>query len=177
MSRVAKKPIEIPPSVDVEVDGRDVTVTGPRGVIKFSLHPHVRLVKEAHTLVFDSKPTQDAGMMMAGTMRALLNNVMTGVSEGFERRLELIGVGYRAQARGRTLNLVLGFSHPIDVIIPEGVTIETPTQTEVVIKGVDKQLVGHVAAQIRGMRPPEPYKGKGVRYMGEPILRKEAKKK
>jgi large subunit ribosomal protein L6 len=177
MSRVAKKPIEIPSSVDVEVDGRDVAVKGPRGAIKFSLHRHVRVVKEKNTLVFDSKPAQDAGMMMAGTMRALLNNVMTGVSKGFERRLELVGVGYRAQIRGQTLNLVLGFSHPIDFIIPEGVTIETPTQTEVVVKGVDKQLVGHVAAQIRAIRPPEPYKGKGVKYVGERILRKEAKKK
>lgn len=177
MSRVAKKPIEIPSGVDINVDGQDIAVKGPKGTISFRLHRHVDVIKEERTLVVHSKPAQDAGMMMAGTMRALLNNLMTGVSDGFERRLELVGVGYRAQVRGQTLNLVLGFSHPIDFIIPDGVAIETPTQTEVVVKGVNKQLVGHVAAQIRAIRPPEPYKGKGVKFAGERILRKEAKKK
>jgi large subunit ribosomal protein L6 len=125
----------------------------------------------------ESSPRADAGMMMAGTMRALLSNVITGISQGFERKLELVGVGYRAQVRGQTLNLTLGFSQPINYSIPQGVTIETPSQTEITIRGVDKQLVGHVAAQIRAFRPPEPYKGKGVKYANERIIRKEAKKK
>ncbi len=177
MSRVAKRPIEIPSGVDVSIDGRTVAVKGPRGAFNFKLHRHVRVSREDNTLVLDSKPAVDAGMTMAGTMRALLNNVVVGVSRGFERRLELVGVGYRAQVRDGTLSLTLGYSHPMDYPIPAGVTIETPTQTEVVVRGIDKQLVGHVAAQVRGIRPPEPYKGKGVKYADERIVRKEAKKK
>lgn len=177
MSRVANKPIAIPSGVEVNVDGRSVAVKGPKGATMFNVHRHVRVARDGDTLVFESQPAQDAGMMMAGTMRALLNNVLTGVTQGFERKLELVGVGYRAQVRGSTLNLTLGFSHPIDYPIPDGVSIETPSQTEVVVRGIDKQLVGHVAAQIRAYRPPEPYKGKGVKYAGERILRKEAKKK
>jgi large subunit ribosomal protein L6 len=177
MSRVAKKPIDIPAGVEVKLDGKSVAVKGPKGASRFNVHRHVRVSQDGATLVFESKPAQDPGMMMAGTMRALLGNVLTGVSRGFERKLELVGVGYRAQVRGKTLSLSLGFSHPIDFPIPEGVSIETPSQTEVIVKGVDKQLVGHVAAQIRAFRPPEPYKGKGVKYAGERIIRKEAKKK
>jgi large subunit ribosomal protein L6 len=177
MSRVAKKPIAIPPGVEVSINGRTVAVKGPKGSMKFDVHKRVRVVQQDNTIVCDSKPQEDAGMMMAGTMRALLNNVVLGVSQGFERRLELVGVGYRAQMRGKTLNLTLGFSRPIDYPIPEGVTIETPSQTEVVVRGADKQLVGHVAAQIRAFRRPEPYKGKGVKYVGERIIRKETKKK
>ncbi len=177
MSRVAKKPIAIPSGVEVNVDGRTVAVKGPKGAIKFNVHKHVRVVQDNGELILDSMPEAEAGTMMAGTMRTLLGNVIAGVSRGFERRLELVGVGYRAQVRGRTLNLALGLSHPIDYAIPEDVSIETPSQTEVVVRGVDKQRVGHVAAQIRAFRPPEPYKGKGVKYAGERIIRKEAKKK
>jgi large subunit ribosomal protein L6 len=177
MSRVAKKPITIPSGVEVSVDGRTVAVKGPKGTVEFKVHRHVRITQENGILIMDSKPEVDTGMMMAGTMRALLSNVIAGVSRGFERRLELVGVGYRAQVRGRTLNLAIGFSHPIDYAIPEDVSIETPSQTEIVVRGADKQRVGQVAAQIRVLRPPEPYKGKGVKYAGERIVRKEAKKK
>ncbi len=177
MSRIAKKPVVIPSGVEVSVNGRTVSVKGPKGTVTLHLHKRVRVAQQDSALVFDSKPELDIGMMMAGTMRALINNMITGVSRGFERRLELVGVGYRAQVRDKVLNLTLGYSHPIDYPIPQGVTIETPSQTEVVVKGVDKQLVGHVAAQIRAFRPPEPYKGKGVKYVGERIIRKEAKKK
>lgn len=177
MSRVAKKPITIPSGVEVSVDGRTVAVKGPKGTVEFKVHRHVRIRQENGALIMDSKPEVDTGMMMAGTMRALLSNVIAGVSRGFERRLELVGVGYRAQVRGRTLNLAIGFSHPIDYAIPEDVSIETPSQTEIVVRGADKQRVGQVAAQIRVLRPPEPYKGKGVKYAGERIVRKEAKKK
>jgi large subunit ribosomal protein L6 len=177
MSRVAKKPVVIPSGVEVSINGRTVAVKGPKGTMKFDVHKHVRVVQQDNAMILDSKPELDVGMTMAGTMRALLNNVVVGVSTGFERRLELVGVGYRAQVRGKTLNLLLGYSRPIDYAIPEGVTIETPSQTEIVVRGVDKQRVGHVAAQIRGFRPPEPYKGKGIKYVGEQIIRKEAKKK
>ncbi|MDQ3796707.1 MAG: 50S ribosomal protein L6 [Pseudomonadota bacterium] len=177
MSRVAKKPITIPSGVEVSVDGRTVAVKGPKGTVEFKVHRHVRITQENGILIMDSKPELDTDMMMAGTMRALLSNVIAGVSRGFERRLELVGVGYRAQVRGRTLNLAIGFSHPIDYAIPEDVSIETPSQTEIVVRGADKQRVGQVAAQIRVLRPPEPYKGKGVKYAGERIVRKEAKKK
>jgi large subunit ribosomal protein L6 len=177
MSRVANKPIAVPAGVEVSVNGRAVSAKGPKGAVKLHVHKHVSVAQEDSTLVLSSKPELDAGMMMAGTMRALLSNMMVGVSEGFERKLELVGVGYRARVRGRTLNLTLGYSHPIDFAIPEGVVVETPSQTEVVIRGVDKQLVGHVAAEIRAFRPPEPYKGKGVKYAGERIIRKETKKK
>lgn len=177
MSRVAKKPVVIPSGVEVKVDGHSVAVKGPRGATTFLVHKRVRVAHDGNALVVESSPEVDTGMTMAGTMRALLGNVITGVSQGFERKLELVGVGYRAQMRGQTLNLTLGFSQPIDYAIPQGVAIETPSQTEIVIRGVDKQLVGHVAAQIRAFRPPEPYKGKGVKYAGERIVRKEAKKK
>lgn len=177
MSRVAKKPITIPSGVEVSVDGRTVAVKGPKGTVEFKVHRHVRITQENGALIMDAEPEVDTGMMMAGTMRALLSNVIAGVSRGFERRLELVGVGYRAQVRGRTLNLAIGFSHPIDYAIPEDVSIETPSQTEIVVRGADKQRVGQVAAQIRVLRPPEPYKGKGVKYAGERIVRKEAKKK
>lgn len=177
MSRVAKKPVAIPAGVEVSVNGRTVDVKGPKGTMQFDVHRRVTVAQEEDGVVFDSKPEADAGMMMAGTMRALFNNMVVGVSQGFERKLELVGVGYRAQVRGNTLNLTLGYSHPINYPMPEGVTVETPSQTEVIVRGIDKQLVGHVAAQIRDFRRPEPYKGKGVKYAGERIIRKEAKKK
>ncbi len=175
MSRVAKKPIVLPKGVDISVADRAVVVKGTKGSLSLTLHPSVEVVQESGVLQVVA-PT-DASRAMAGTTRALLNNMVTGVTQGFERKLQLVGVGYRAQAQGKVLNLALGFSHPVNFSVPEGITIDTPTQTEIVIKGMDKQLVGEVAAKIRAFRPPEPYKGKGVRYVNEQIVLKEAKKK
>jgi large subunit ribosomal protein L6 len=177
MSRIAKAPISIPSGVNVNIDGAAVTVKGPKGTLSWNLHPTVSLTSEDQTL--QVAPVSDKGndWAMAGTTRALINNMVLGVSTGFERKLTLIGVGYRAQAKGKVLNLALGFSHPIDYPVPEGIEIETPTPTEIIIKGSDKQRVGQVAAEIRAKRPPEPYKGKGVRYSDEQVIRKEAKKK
>jgi len=161
----------------VNLGGDVVTVKGKKGSLQLNLHPAVEIVNKDNVLTFaprDQSPKSDA---MAGTFRALLNNMVTGVTAGFEKKLELVGVGYRAQVQGKALNLTLGFSHPVVYPIPEGITAETPSQTEIVVKGVDKQKVGQVAAEIRAFRPPEPYKGKGVKYAGEVIARKEAKKK
>ncbi len=177
MSRIAKQPIVLPQGVDVAIQGRDITVKGGKGVLNLTLHPTVRLEQEANSLQVVAQSMTSEHRAFAGTMRALVNNMVTGVSQGFERRLQLVGVGYRAQAQGEVLNLTLGFSHPVEYRIPEGVTIETPSQTDIVVRGTDKQLVGAVAAKIRSFRPPEPYKGKGVRYADERIIMKEAKKK
>jgi large subunit ribosomal protein L6 len=177
MSRIAKSPIAVPTGVDIKISGAEVTVKGPKGTLSRSIHPTVRLTAEDKTL--HVAPVSDKGdcWAMAGTMRALVNNMVIGASSGFERKLTLIGVGYRAQAKGKVLNLALGYSHPIDYPVPAGIEIETPTPTEIIVKGVDKQRVGQVAAEIRAKRPPEPYKGKGVRYSDEQVIRKEAKKK
>jgi large subunit ribosomal protein L6 len=175
MSRIAKAPITIGKGVEVKIDGRKIAVKGPKGSLEMLLHPTVSVKLEDG--VINVVPADDKAWAMAGTMRALLANMNRGVSEGFQKKLQLVGVGYRAQAKGQVLNLSLGYSHPIDYEVPEGVTIETPSQTEVIVSGSDKQRVGQVAAEIRGFRPPEPYKGKGVRYADERILRKEAKKK
>jgi len=178
MSRVAKKPISIPAGVDVTVDGQLVTVKGPKGQLQHNLHEFVALSQgENNDLVVETKSKEKTAWAQAGTARAVVNNLVVGVSTGFEKKLTLIGVGYRAQAKGKTLGLSLGFSHPVDYEAPEGITIETPSQTEIVVKGMDKHLVGQVAANIRAYRPPEPYKGKGVRYTDEYVARKEAKKK
>ena len=177
MSRIAKQPIPIPAGVDISINGQTVTVTGKKGVLELALHPTVQLVREDSELKVISASEAAGRQALAGTMRALLNNMVSGVSNGFERRLQLVGVGYRAQAQGSVLNLTLGFSHPVAFKVPPGVTVETPSQTEIVVRGVDKQRVGQVAAQIRAYRPPEPYKGKGVRYTNETIVLKEAKKK
>jgi large subunit ribosomal protein L6 len=174
MSRVAKNPVSIPAGVSVAINGKLVTVKGPKGTLELNLHQSVSVAQEGSELKVESSPAADAH---AGTARALLANMVTGVSTGFERKLELVGVGYRAKAAGNTLSLSLGFSHPVEYQLPEGVTAETPTQTEIIIRGADKQRVGQVAAEVRAFRPPEPYKGKGVKYVGETILRKEAKKK
>jgi large subunit ribosomal protein L6 len=177
MSRIAKYPIPIPAGVEVNLGGDMVTVKGKKGSLQLDLHPAVEIVNKDKVLSFaprDRDPKSDA---MAGTFRALLNNMVTGVTTGFEKKLELVGVGYRAQAQGKALNLTLGFSHPVVYPIPEGITVETPSQTEIIVKGMDKQRVGQVAADIRAFRPPEPYKGKGVKYADEVIARKEAKKK
>jgi large subunit ribosomal protein L6 len=177
MSRVAKKPLHLPKGVELSQEGESVTVKGPKGQLAMPLNPAVRLVEEDGTWGVKYSAARSQNIALAGTMRALLGNMVTGVSEGFERKLELVGVGYRAQVQGQSLNLTLGFSHPVNYPVPEGVSIETPSQTEVIIRGIDKQKVGQVAAEIRAFRPPEPYKGKGVRYSDERVVLKEAKKK
>jgi large subunit ribosomal protein L6 len=177
MSRIAKSPVEIPSGVEINISGNAVNVKGPKGNTALELNEVVQAAQEGNVVNFSPRNESKSAMAMTGTMRSLVNNMVTGVSAGFEKKLELVGVGYRAQAKGNILNLTLGFSHPVDYAVPEGITIETPTQTEILVKGVDKQKVGQVAAEIRAYRPPEPYKGKGVRYSGETIIRKEAKKK
>lgn len=177
MSRIAKAPIKIPPRVDVKIAGQVVTVKGPKGNLSWTVHEQVSVALDQGVVTV--KPNGDCPehWAMAGTVRALLNNMVAGVSTGFERKLSLVGVGYRAQAKGKVLSLSLGYSHPIDYPVPEGIEIEAPAATEIVVRGADKQRVGQVAAEIRGFRPPEPYKGKGVRYADEHVVRKEAKKK
>lgn len=177
MSRVAKKPIPLPKGVEATLQDGLIKVKGPKGNLEWQCHPLVDARQENGELLFGPKSGGVQANALAGTTRALVANMVQGVSSGFERRLELRGVGYRAQAQGSTLNLTLGFSHPVAFQVPTGITVETPSQTEVVVKGVDKQQVGEVAAKIRAYRPPEPYKGKGVRYVGERVVMKEAKKK
>ncbi len=177
MSRVASNPVVIPKGVDVTLDGKNIVVKGSNGALDLAINDRVNVLKEESELKFAAKGTAKESRAMAGTTRALVNNMVIGVSQGFERKLKLNGVGYRAKASGSVLNLTLGFSHPIDYQLPEGVSVETPSQTEIVLKGVDKQRVGQAAAEIRAFRPPEPYKGKGVRYVDEYVRRKEAKKK
>lgn len=169
-------PISIPKGVEVSINGKQVNVKGSKGVMQHQLHELVKVEQKDNMLSF--MPDEELGAIaQAGTSRAILKNLMVGVSAGFEKKLELVGVGYRAQAQGKKLNLTLGFSHPVVFAVPDGITIETPSQTEILVKGIDKQVVGQVAAEIRGYRPPEPYKGKGVKYANEHIVRKEAKKK
>ncbi len=177
MSRVAKKPVTVPSGVQVALDGQDVKVKGPKGELAFTIHENVRVAQEDGELRCQAASDSQGDIALAGTTRALLANMVTGVTTGFERKLELRGVGYRAQAQGNNLSLTLGFSHPVNYPVPEGITVETPSQTEVLVKGIDKQRVGQVAADIRAYRPPEPYKGKGVRYADERVVMKEAKKK
>ena len=171
MSRIAKKPIEMPSAVNVTVNGQTISAKGPKGELSITIH-------KDNVLTFKpSREDNKASMAMTGTMRSLVNNIISGVEQGFEKRLTLVGVGYRAQAKGKVLNLSLGFSHPVDYPVPEGITVETPSQTEIIVSGCDKQKVGQVSAEIRAYRPPEPYKGKGVKYSDEQVIRKEAKKK
>ncbi|MCK4743664.1 MAG: 50S ribosomal protein L6 [Sulfuriflexus sp.] len=177
MSRVAKKPVELPSGVEVSINGQDVSVKGSKGTLSLSVHASVEVSQADNVLTFAPRSADKQASALAGTTRALLNNMVTGVSTGFERKLELVGVGYRAKAQGKVLGLTLGLSHPVNYESPEGITIETPSQTEIVVKGIDKQLIGQVCADIRAYRSPEPYKGKGIRYAGEHIVRKEAKKK
>jgi len=176
MSRIANSPVVLPSGVDVNISGQQVTVKGSKGELNHLVHSSVNVEQVDNSLKFKSTNESKSANALAGTTRALLQNIVTGVSEGFERKLTIVGVGYRAQVRGGILNLTLGFSHPVNFEIPEGISIETPSQTEVIVKGIDKQRVGQVAANIRAYRPPEPYKGKGVRYADEHIIRKEAKK-
>jgi len=177
MSRVANNPITIPPGVEVTLAGQDLSVKGPKGQLAHSIHPLVKLVQEGAELRVERQGQDPLAGAISGTTRAVVHNMVIGVSKGFEKKLSIVGVGYRAQVAGKQLNLTLGFSHPVAYPIPEGITIETPSQTDIVVKGTDKQAVGQVAAEIRGFRPPEPYKGKGVRYADEQVARKEAKKK
>ena len=177
MSRVAKSPVVVPAGVEIKLDGNTVSVKGAKGVLSARLNDLVAVKVEDGKIIFDVKNTEQQSWAQAGTARALVNNMVVGVTKGFEKKLELIGVGYRAKAAGKTLNLTLGFSHPIDYELPDGVTAETPTQTEILLRAADKQALGQAAAKIRGFRPPEPYKGKGIRYSDEHVLRKEAKKK
>jgi large subunit ribosomal protein L6 len=177
MSRVAKNPVKLPAGVEINLAGQQLSVKGAKGTLELNVHSSVEILQEAGELRFAARNGDQQTRAMAGTTRALVNNMVIGVSAGFERKLQLVGVGYKAQAKGQVLNLALGFSHPIDYELPDGVVAETPTQTEILIKGVDKQLVGQVAAEIRDFRRPEPYKGKGVRYADEVVRRKEAKKK
>ena len=174
MSRIAKSPIRTPAGVEIDIKDGEVRVKGPKGSLSLQLHPNVSLAKDEDQYVVS--PASDGDVAMAGTFRSLVNNMVIGVSAGFEKKLALVGVGYRAQAQGKNLNLTLGYSHPIEYKTPEGITIEVPSQTEIVVKGCDKQKVGQVASEIRAFRPPEPYKGKGVRYADERVVRKEAKK-
>jgi large subunit ribosomal protein L6 len=176
MARIEQNPVSIPSGVEININGQQVSVKGSKGQLESTIPPNVVLT-QAENAITITRSDDSSNWAMAGTARALLNNMVKGVTEGFEKKLELVGVGYRAQAKGKVLNLNLGFSHPVDYEVPEGITIETPSQTEIVVKGIDKQLVGQVAANIRGYRPPEPYKGKGVKYADEHIVRKEAKKK
>jgi len=177
MSRVAKKPIVLPQGVAVDLSSEKISVKGPLGSLAFAAHPAVTIALEDGNLLCRPVEGVPEAAAMSGTMRAVVANMVTGVSRGFERKLSLVGVGYRAQAQGDTLNLTLGFSHPVAYKLPDGITATTPIQTEIVIKGVDRQLVGQVAAEVRAYRPPEPYKGKGVRYVDEVVVIKETKKK
>ncbi|MEK7322617.1 MAG: 50S ribosomal protein L6 [Pseudomonadota bacterium] len=177
MSRVAKMPINLPSGVEVSLQGQTLTVKGKNGALNMDLHPQVEMQNDGKVVHLAPRNNSKSADALAGTFRALINNMVTGVSAGFVRKLDLVGVGYRAQAQGRVLNLTLGYSHPVAYAVPEGITVETPTQTEILVKGADKQRVGQVAAEIRAYRPPEPYKGKGVKYSNEVIVRKEAKKK
>lgn len=177
MSRVANSPVLVPAGVEVNIAGGAISVKGAKGNLTHNIAAAVEVAKDESQLKFSPRDGYENADALAGTTRALVNNMVTGVSHGFEKKLQLVGVGYRAQAQGKVLNLTLGFSHPVNFPVPEGITIETPSQTEIVIKGINKQQVGQIAANIRSLRPPEPYKGKGVRYADEHIVRKEAKKK
>jgi large subunit ribosomal protein L6 len=177
MSRIANQPVPVPAAVEINLNGQQLTVKGPKGSLEHKIHGLVAVTHENGELHFKARDESKAANALTGTTRSVANNMVIGVNDGFERKLELVGVGYRAQAKGNILNLTLGFSHPVDYQLPEGVTAETPSQTEILLKGTDKQRVGQVAAEIRAYRPPEPYKGKGVRYSDEVVIRKEAKKK
>lgn len=177
MSRIANSPVVLPSGVEITLKGQEVSAKGKNGTLAMTIHNNVEVVQEDNELRCSARDGAKQSRALAGTMRSLINNMVMGVSEGFEKKLQLNGVGYRAKASGKALNLTLGFSHPVDYQLPEGVTVDTPSQTEIVLKSADKQLLGQVAAEVRAFRPPEPYKGKGVRYADEYVRRKEAKKK
>jgi len=177
MSRIAKAPVSIPSGVDIKLDGNKMTAKGSKGQLSFDFNPSISMEITDNVIQMLWDKNDKSATAQAGTARAIVSNMVTGVSAGFEKKLTLIGVGYRAQAKGDLLSLSLGFSHPVEFQVPAGITVETPSQTEILVKGSDRQLVGEVAAKIRDYRPPEPYKGKGVRYADEHVARKEAKKK
>jgi large subunit ribosomal protein L6 len=178
MSRVAKAPVVLPANVEITIGKEELTVKGPKGTLTQHCNNLVKVTKsDNNEVTFEPASNDPRAWAQAGTARAIVANMLKGVTEGFEKTLELVGVGYRAQAKGKSITLSLGFSHPVEHALPEGVTVETPSNTVVVLKSIDKQLLGQVASEIRGYRPPEPYKGKGVKYAGENIVRKEAKKK
>ena len=177
MSRVANNPVVVPEKVEVTISDDNVLIKGPLGEMRQELKGQVEIKKEEISLLFSAKESTKHSIAMSGTIRALVNNMVLGVSVGFEKKLQLIGVGYKAQAQGNKINLELGFSHSISHALPDGVTAQTPSQTEIILKSSDKQVVGQVAAEIRAYRPPEPYKGKGIKYKDEYIFRKEGKKK
>lgn len=177
MSRIAKNPVSLPNGVEVSISDTAITVKGPLGALTQKILPSVKVVREGMAVICRAEPGRPEASAMSGTMRALVNNMVVGVTKGFEKRLTLVGVGYKAQAQGDKLNLTLGFSHPIIHEMPAGIKVETPSPTEIVIKGIDRQQVGQVAAEVRAYRPPEPYKGKGVRYADEVVAIKETKKK
>ncbi len=177
MSRVAKSPVAVPAGVEIKRNGQVLIIKGPKGQLELIVHNNVDVTLEDNVLTFAPRDGAKHSRALAGTTRALIANMVMGVTDGFEKKLQLVGVGYRAQAKGNALTLNLGFSHPVEYSLPTGVTCETPTQTEILVRGIDKQLVGQVAAEIREFRRPEPYKGKGVRYADERVRRKEAKKK
>ena len=177
MSRIAKYPVPLPKGVEFNVAAGEISIKGPLGAIARRADPNVEVKKDGENLLFKALGNSNHADAMSGTMRALVANMVQGVTKGFEKRLALVGVGFRAQAQGDKLNLALGYSHPVVHQMPKGIKVVTPTQTEIVITGIDKQLVGQVAAEVRGHRPPEPYKGKGVRYANEVIVLKETKKK
>jgi large subunit ribosomal protein L6 len=177
MSRVAKRPVAVEKGVEVSLEDRALTVKGPKGSLSLVRHSEVEITNDESGLSVSPRSGSRFARAMAGTTRSLISNMVTGVSAGFERKLQLVGVGYRARVEGQKVHLSLGFSHPVEYQVPEGVTVEAPSQTEMVVRGIDKQRVGQVAAELRDFRPPEPYKGKGVRYADERIVLKEAKKK
>jgi len=177
MSRIAKEPVELPKGVEFKQDGDIIKLKGAKGELSLQLNSEVELKQDENRLSISPRSGSRFATAVAGTMRSIIANMAKGVTEGFERKLELVGVGYRAKAQGKKINLTLGFSHPVEYTVPDGITVETPSQTEIVIRGADKQQVGQVSAEIRRFRPPEPYKGKGVRYAGERVSLKEAKKK
>ena len=177
MSRIAKSPIPVPKGVEVNITPAQISVKGPLGTVVRAMDPNVGIEKDGETLKLKALGNSNHANAMSGTMRALVANMVAGVTKGFEKKLSLVGVGYRAQAQGDKLNLSLGFSHPVVQTMPKGIKVATPTQTEIVVSGIDKQMVGRIAAEIREVKSPEPYKGKGVRYTGEAIVLKETKKK
>ncbi len=177
MSRIAKQPVEIPSGVEVSINGRELSAKGPKGNLSVTLHASVNVTQDGNILSFSPRDDEKSSMALAGTMRAVVNNIVAGVSTGYEKKLVLVGVGYRVQVQGKNLKLSLGLSHPVNYAVPEGVEVETPSATEITVRGCSKQQVGQVCAEIRAFRPPEPYKGKGVKYLDEQIVRKDAKKK
>ncbi|MDI9514860.1 MAG: 50S ribosomal protein L6 [Clostridiaceae bacterium] len=175
MSRIGRMPVEIPAGVDVKINGQEVTVKGPKGTLVETFHSNMVIKKEGNTLVVTRPNDEKTNRALHGLTRSLLSNMVTGVTQGFEKHLEIVGVGFRAQKQGKKLVLTLGYSHPVEMEEPAGITIEVPSPDKIIVKGADKQAVGEVAAKIRMKRPPEPYKGKGIKYAGEVIIRKEGK--